>query len=465
MDTRILILDGDGSSRQAHVSSLAAAGYHCEAVPSAAEALPVLAKDDVALVLCDAALADGSGLEFLTNVRVNRPGVPLVVTAAEGSLAESILALRLGACDYLLKPIPTATLVETCRRILQERDSLIEANRYRRAASRAEIPHELVGTSRAIREVGRLIESASTSHTTILLTGESGTGKEVVARAIHRATTSRGGPFVAINCAALPETLLESELFGHRKGAFTGAHADKQGYFEAARKGTLFLDEIGELPLALQPKLLRAIERKEIVPVGDTRATSVEVRLIAATNRDLKRECAERKFREDLYYRLHVLVIPLPPLRERREDIPLLVDHFVSRLNRDMKKSCLGLGRDALGAALAYDWPGNVRELENAIERAMLVSSSQYLTAADLGLSVGIPEPEGDASDDLKANVARFEAEHIRRVLLHAQGNRERAAHRLGISPSTLYRKMNELGLHDGISHPTATLMPAMRGA
>ncbi len=444
----VLVVDGDVASRESHIAALNAAGLPSLSTANAVEGLALLAAEDIALVLCDAALADGSGLDFLARCRTSHRGVPVILTTEEGSLAVALLALRTGVCDYLVKPIPADSLVQVCTRVLQERDVLQQIDRYRRAASCVESPHDLIGSSRPIRELGRLIDSASASRSTVLLTGESGTGKELVSRAIHRRTQGPGGPFVAINCAALPEPLFEGELFGSRKGAFTGAFADRIGFFEAARGGTLFLDEIGDLPLTVQPKLLRAIERKEIVRVGDTRPITVDVRLIAATNRDLKKESAERRFREDLYYRLHVLAITLPPLRERKDDIPLLVDNFVSRFNRDLKKGCLGLEPDALKAAIAYDWPGNVRELENAIERAMHVASTPYLTAADLELVPGGLGPAPVESDDLKTSLARHEAEHISRVLTKARGNRENAARLLGIGPSTLYRKMNELGLH-----------------
>ncbi len=250
--SRVLLVDGDLLSRETHLAALDAAGLPCLSTANAAEALTLLATNDIALVLCDAALADGSGLDFLARCRTSHRGVPVILTTDEGSLAIALLAIRTGVCDYLVKPIPADSLVQICTRVIKERDTLQEIERYRRSASCVEIPHEMVGASRAIREIGRLIESVSASRSTVLLTGESGTGKELVSRAIHRGSPGRGGPFVAVNCAALPEPLFEGELFGSRKGAFTGAFTDRIGFFEAARGGTLFLDEIGDLPLTVQ---------------------------------------------------------------------------------------------------------------------------------------------------------------------------------------------------------------------
>ncbi len=292
-----------------------------------------------------------------------------------------------------------------------------------------------------IQAVRDLIARIGPSTSGVLITGESGTGKELVARALHEAGVKENAPFIAVNCAALPRDLMESELFGHVRGAFTGAHRDKPGYFELADGGTLFLDEICELSAELQPKLLRAIDQQEIYRVGATRPTKTHVRIVAATNRDPQTEIAEKRFREDLFFRISVVNVHLPPLRERRDDIPLLIEHLLQRLGRKLGRRTLGVTNAAIRALMSAPWRGNVRELENVLERAVLLTDREQIDVGDLPFDV----PASEASDDLRAAVRAYEREHIRHVLASTGGNREEASRRLGIDPSTLWRRMKEL--------------------
>ncbi|MHC4070892.1 MAG: sigma-54 interaction domain-containing protein, partial [Planctomycetota bacterium] len=305
----------------------------------------------------------------------------------------------------------------------------------------------LVGQSDQIEHVRELIRKISTTASTVLITGESGTGKELVAREIHANSTAVKEQFVAINCAGIPEHLLESELFGHTKGAFTGADSEREGFFELAGKGTILLDEIAEMPLSLQSKLLRVIEERKFIRVGGKTPIGVEARITASTNKNLEELVKADLFRQDLYFRLAVFEIRLAPLRERRDDIPLLCDNLIKKLNQRLKRNCLGVDNDAIRMLLSYSWPGNIRELRNVIERAMILSTNQYVAAAELPAQITNAVEFRKYSDDLRTAMASYEKEHIRRVLLATGGNKERSARKLGINPSTLYRKMADLGL------------------
>jgi two-component system response regulator PilR (NtrC family) len=370
----------------------------------------------------------------------------VIILTAHGSMQTAVDAFRAGAVDYLLKPILPEDLSLKLRRCL-ERTKLERELRYlRREISESGPGTTLVGASPAIDAVRSLVRKVGPSSSPVLITGESGTGKELVARALHEAASGGAAPFIAVNCAALPATLVESELFGHVRGAFTGAHRDKPGYFELANGGTLFLDEISDLALDLQPKLLRAIEQQEIYRVGGTHTIRARGRIVAATNRDLRAEMSAGRFREDLFFRLSVVEIAVPPLRDRRGDIPLLVEHLMRRLapRRGRRIDCVS--NAAMRALMTAPWRGNVRELENVLERAILLSDDECIGIESLPLEL-TGGAERREVENLRLAVRAYEREHIRSVLDATSGNREEAARRLGIDASTLYRRMKRAGV------------------
>jgi DNA-binding NtrC family response regulator len=350
--------------------------------------------------------------------------------------------------DYILKPVIFEDLLTKVERLLEHRQLVWQAQMLRREADSEEIFAGLVGQSSAMRDVFELIKKVAPTQSTVLITGESGTGKEVVARAIHNLSQVAQKIFLPVNCAAIPENLLESQLFGHVRGAFTGAVTSQEGLFSRAKGGTIFLDEIGDLPVGLQSKLLRAIEGKEILPVGSTQAVTVDVRIIAATNRDLRQMVDQGTFREDLYYRLNVINISLPPLRDRREDIPSLIEYLVRRHNREMKRSYRGVDNATLKVLMSQPWKGNVRELDNVIEHAMILGDGEWIAARDLPR--GLQDSDGPlppVGDELREALRAYERIHIETVLRRSGHDKKRAADLLGLSLSSLYRKMNELGI------------------
>jgi DNA-binding NtrC family response regulator len=435
MPERILLAEDDRELRAFLTELLSDAGYEVAAFATADPAVRELAAGAPAdLVVTDLIMPGRRGQDLLRETRTARPELNVIVITAFGSIDSAIELVKEGAYDYLTKPFGTDEFLHTVERALAESRVRREAVALARTA--ATPPAGFIGASRPMQEVYRLIERAARSPHTVLVTGESGTGKELVARALHAA--SGRAAFVAVNCAAFPENLLESELFGHEKGAFTGAIREKPGLFEAAHRGSLFLDEIAELPAALQPKLLRALEHGEIRRVGATRPRSVDVRLVAATNRELEQEVRDGRFREDLFWRLNVLHIHLPPLRERTADIPPIVHHFLAGRP---------ITAEALGLLSAYPWPGNVRELRNAIERATTLATLDEIRPADLppriqdaGRTAGLV---ADATRR-QATLRDLEREYILEILRQVGGNKSRAADILGLDRKTLYRKLDE---------------------
>ena len=365
-----------------------------------------------------------------------------------GSVETAVEAMKQGACDYLVKPIKTDELLRVTERAVREAALRREINRLRREVHKEYSFHQILGKSKPMREVFDLIRRVADSPTNVLITGESGTGKELVAKAIHYNSERRDAPFVPVNCAAIPETLLESELFGHVKGAFTDAKTDKRGLFEEAQKGTIFLDEISELPLTLQAKLLRAIQEREVRRVGATRAVPVDVRIIAATNLMLAEEVTAKRFREDLFYRLNVIEIRLPPLRERKEDIPLLVEAFLRKCAEASHKELRGMTESALALLMDYPWPGNVRELENVIERAVTLARGEKIVPEDLPPNIQGARGERKVINEAVERILplkEVEKEYILRILETTGGNKYQAAQALGIDRKTLYRKLAEI--------------------
>jgi DNA-binding NtrC family response regulator len=442
--SEILLVDDETVFREDMADLLRQEGYVCETAADGEQALRRLAQQPPDVILCDLVMPGMTGIELLSHVTRLCPDTATIILTAHATVETAVGAFRAGAVDYILKPVLPEDLFQKIGRCIEQRQLRRELYYLRRQMS-DEIGTTIVGHSKGIQSVRDLIARVGPSTSGVLITGESGTGKELVARALHEAGEKENAPFIAVNCAALPRDLMESELFGHVRGAFTGAHRDKPGYFELADGGTLFLDEICELSIELQPKLLRAIDQQEIYRVGATRPTKVRVRIVAATNRDPQHEIAEKRFREDLFFRISVVNVHLPPLRERRDDIPMLVDHLLNRLRRKLGRRTSGVTNAAIRALMSAPWRGNVRELDNVLERAVLLADHEQIDVGDLPaeLSGGIAGAE--SSDDLRTAVRAYEREHIRHVLLTTGGNREEASRRLGIDPSTLYRRMKEL--------------------
>jgi DNA-binding NtrC family response regulator len=450
----ILVVDDESDLRDSLGKVLRKEGYVVLLAEGGERALELLASKHVDLVLTDLRMPQMSGMDLLRRIKQQWPDIEVLVLTAYGTIEGAVEAMRAGAYDFVTKPLKRAELVQAIRRAA-ERQSLAMENRYLRQELEGRRGYQLVvGRSGAMRRVMEWVERLSAISSTVLITGESGTGKELVARAIHARSPRAEKRFVAINCGAIPESLMESELFGHTRGAFTGAIRDKDGLFKVAAGGTLFLDEIGSVPLALQIKLLRAIEEKEILPVGSTTPIPVDVRIIAASNRDLAKEVERGTFREDLYYRLNVVGIEIPPLRERKEDIPELVQYFIALHAAELNSKVEGIDDEAMAALMAYDWKGNVRELDNVIERAMILCDRPLIGVAHLpvNLQPNLFERPG-RSRRLKDAVKDFERQHIMAVLRHTGHDKERAAEILGVSQSSLYRKMAELGIPTTSAH------------
>ncbi|MEX2016362.1 MAG: sigma-54 dependent transcriptional regulator [Candidatus Hydrogenedentales bacterium] len=443
MHARILVIDDEDLMREYVEEALTRAGHEVDAASSGQAGLDLLAQKHHDLVVTDLKMAPVDGLHVVTHARDNAPDTRCIVMTAYGTIETAVEAMRRGAEDYILKPFSPDELEIAVQRVLEKR-RLAAENRYLREAVNERYDfHAMVGESAAMAAVYAQVEKVASSRATVFIRGESGTGKELVARAIHHAGDRREKPFIKVNCAALSAGLLESELFGHEKGSFTGAHERKIGRFELADGGTLLLDEVSEIGPELQPKLLRALQEREIDRVGGTRSIPVDARIVATSNRNLEAAVADGKFREDLYFRLNVIPLHLPPLRERPEDIPMLIEHFVSRFARENGRTIKGLTAAARERLLRYTWPGNVRELQNCIERAVVLADGPQLDVHDLSLP---DRPIGNGNGALQAGttVAEMEKELIFKTLEHCDDNRTKAADLLGISVRTLRNKLKE---------------------
>ena len=439
---RILIVDDELSIRTQLEESLQEAGFVTRSAADGREAADLALQESFDLCLSDIRMPVMGGIDLLKRLRETSPETMVILMTAFGGLETAIQAMRLGAVDYLLKPFQHDELIAKVNRIVEHR-RLVHENRSLRRAVDADAPRGMIGDSPAMRRVLETVDRVASLPSHVLITGESGTGKELVARAIHDRGSRAKAPFVPINCAAIPEALLESELFGHVKGAFTGAVDAKEGLLKTAGDGTIFLDELGDMPLALQAKLLRAIESRELQPVGSTRRVQFQARFLAATNRDLRSETEAGRFRGDLYYRLAVVEIHVPPLRERREDIPMLANHFVEKYARELSRNVRGIARDALNLLAGHEWKGNVRELSNAIERAVIFAAEEEIQALDLPDPVRAATPrDAEYSSNLHAATAEFERDHILRMIEEAGGNKRKAARMLGVGVTSLYRKL-----------------------
>ncbi|MBI4246472.1 MAG: sigma-54-dependent Fis family transcriptional regulator [Candidatus Rokubacteria bacterium] len=431
----------------------------CEVLeaPAGAEALDLLRRHEVDLVMLDQRLPGEAGMELLPRVKALDPSIIVVLVTAVRDVRTAVEAMRLGAYDYLVKPFDVDDILMVVQRSLEKRALEREVLCLRSALAPSEIGGRngfegIVGRHPEMARIYQLVTQIAETPTTVLITGESGTGKELVARAIHQRSPRRAQPFVAVNVAAIPEALVESELFGHERGAFTGAHARKLGKFELAHGGTIFLDEIGSLRFDLQSKLLRALQEREIERVGGTRPVPVDVRVLAATNLNLRRAVRERLFRDDLFYRLNVVPVELPPLRNRREDIPLLAEHFVRKIARECNRDVRSVSAGALEVLTRYNWPGNVRELENVIHRAVVLARGQVLHLQDFPLDVALPEAAPRLADDtglpLREACDQFERQYVLMILESAQWNVSRAARRLGVHRNTVLAKLSAWGVH-----------------
>ncbi len=447
----VLVVDDDLASRELLRKGLSPAGFDVSSAPSADEALRVLNGSDVGVVLTDVNMPGSSGIELCRRVAELHPDVPTIVVTGFGSLQTAVEAMRAGAYDFITKPFDLDAVGLAIERALRHRELRDEVRRLRLEVSHARPATDLLGSSAPMLEVQRLISRVADTDMTVLVTGESGTGKELVARALHEASRRSAGPFVALNCAALPEQLLESELFGHARGAFTDARSSRAGLFAEANGGVLFLDEIGEMPLGLQPKLLRALEQRAVRPVGASGEVAFDVRVVAATNRDIETAVAEGRFREDLFYRVNTITIELPPLRSRGADVLMLAQHFLERATARLGKPVVGLSAPAAEKLAAYAWPGNVRELRNCVDRAVALTAFDQIGVADLPAKVRDFKTNHVlvVSDDPAELVPLEEVErrYILRVLDTVGGNKSMAARVLGLNRKTLYRKLEAYGI------------------
>ncbi len=454
----ILVVDDDDDFRPLLLQRLTRTGFATEAAANGAQALEIAQRRQFDVAVFDMQMPGMSGLELLEKFKGVYPDTEVILLTGQGSIESAVQAMQLGAFNYLLKPFAMAELEAQIKKAAERRELRKENEQLRTILSRRQTPKKIIGESPAMKEIFRLIDRAGPSNRAILIQGESGTGKELVAEALHQASARADRPLVAVNCAALPETLLESELFGHEKGAFTGAIAAKQGLFEAADGGTLFIDEIGEMPGSLQAKLLRVLENGTLRRVGSIQERKVDVRLLAATNRSLPEEIKAGRFREDLYYRINVMSLELPPLRERQRDIELLVDHF---LGDDWH-----IEDDAMQALLRYSWPGNVRQLINVLERAKILADNEVIHRSELprevlhGCAIAPMPPATAETASIEApdDLGVFQRQKVMEVLKREDFNKARTARALGISRRKLYRLLEKYGLDDNGPPSTAEL-------
>jgi two-component system, NtrC family, response regulator AtoC len=442
---RVLVVDDEEIVRESLLGWLEKDGYTVDTAPDGRTALARIQAEPWSIVLLDLKMPGMDGMQVLEEAKKIRPETVIVIMTAYAAVDTAVTAMKIGAYDYLVKPFDPEELSLLILKIVAQQALVQENLLLRKVLKREYRFHDFVSKSAGMQAVFELARAAAKTPSTVLIQGESGTGKELLARAIHLESPRRHGPFVAVSCAALAESLLESELFGHERGAFTGAVVRRKGKFEAANGGTLFLDEIGDVSPKLQQDLLRALEERTFDRLGGTAPVQVDVRIIAATNRDLLKAVAEGRFREDLYYRLNVIPVTLLPLRDRREDIPLLVDHILEQLAVEMAKPVAGVSAEAMGVLMTHAWPGNVRELRNVLERAVVVAAGNILRPADLGLGGGAAREA--ETDDASLSLEDVERRHIADVIRRTSGNVTHAARLLGIDRVTLYSKIKKYQL------------------
>ena len=453
--TTVFVIDDEREMVALIALGLKKRGFTVVPFGAGADALAAIPGRDVDVIVTDLNMKGMTGLELCQRVAADRPDIPVLMLTAFGSFETAVGAIRAGAYDFVTKPVEIEALAIAIRRAAEHRALRGEVRRLREVVANTRGRGELLGASAAMQQVFQLIDQVSATDATVLITGESGTGKEVVAREIHNRSRRAAGPFVAVNCAAVPEALLESELFGHAKGAFTDAKQSRAGLFQQAGGGTLFLDEIGEMALVLQPKLLRALQERRVRSVGAEAEVAIDVRLVAATNRDLEEMVEDKRFREDLYYRINVIHVPLPPLRARGGDVLLLAHHLLRHYAAVFDKKVVGISTAAAERLLTYDWPGNVRELSNCLERAVALANFEEIQVDDLPDKIRAaatrrhPTLSGTEIPEL-LTLEEIERRHVIRVLEACEGNRTDAAKVLGLDRKTLYRKLLRWGVGDG---------------
>ena len=435
---KILIVDDEQNIRRMLIRVLSPEGFIVKEAVNGLDALKRLEKENYSLILLDLKMPVLNGIETLKKIREFDLNLPVIMMSAYGSIPEAVEAMKLGALDYLTKPFDIEELKIIVKRAIKQYVIKVENIYYREEEEKRFNFDEIIGRSKAINKVLEMVESVSVTPATVLITGESGTGKELIARAIHKNSPRSKNPFVVVNCAAFSAHLLESELFGHEKGAFTGAITQRIGRFEIANSGTIFLDEIGELEPAVQTKLLRFLQEKEFERVGSSKTIKVDVRILSATNKDLKKEVEEGRFREDLFYRLNVFNIEVPPLKDRKEDIPLLIENFINKYNKILNKKVKGVSSKAMDLLLDYNFPGNIRELENIIERSMIMTKVEIISEA------GVSFINSKKQLEKKGTLKEVEKELIIKYLIQNKSNRTKTAESLGISRRSLQNKIKE---------------------
>jgi DNA-binding NtrC family response regulator len=448
---RILVVDDEQAIRLGLSEILTEEGHEVSVAENGDQALARMQEELVDLVCTDVRMPGMDGLKLLARIKEEQPETEVIVITGHATLSSAVEAVKLGAHDYLSKPFELDEVRLTVRRALEKKQLRDQTRRLERGVRAQESRSPLIGSSEAFTRVLSMVDRIAPTSSTVLILGETGTGKELIAREIHQRSPRAGEMFIPINCGALPDTLLESELFGHAKGAFTGADRSTQGLFEAADRGTLFLDEIGNISLSMQSRLLRVLETGELLRLGERKVRKVDVRIVAATNADLKQAVEEGEFRQDFYYRLNVMALDLPPLRERSEDIPLLANHFLKRCTTRFGKSIEGFSEPAMAALRTHAWPGNIRELEHAIERATILCVTREILPEDLPADVAGSRGGQETGETGEiSSLADLERHHVLRVLRKCGGHRGKTAEILGINRRTLYRKLIEYGVETG---------------
>jgi len=445
MDREILLADDEVTFRETFAKILREEDMSVTVVGNGTDAIDAVMKQPFGVVVLDIRMPGADGIKVLREIMRIRPETRVIMVTAYGTIEMAVEAIKLGACDYVMKPVVMDDILMKIRQNMKYLDLQEENKQLKQDLTRRFDISQIIGKSPVMQNVFEMIRKVAPTKSNVLITGKSGTGKELVARAIHSLAAQNSRRFLAVNCSAIPESLLESELFGHKKGSFTSAIRDKKGLFESARGGTLFMDEIGHMPMSCQVKLLRAVEHRQIIPVGSTEPVHIDLRLMAATNKDLPKEIKAGRFREDLYYRMNVVGIHLPELCERKEDIPLLVEHFIKQFNSEMGKMCVGVSDAVMRLFMSYDWKGNIRELENVIERASIFAEDDVIKISDIGLLGSHAMGLSKEDETLQTATKAYEKEYIRRVLSKHNWNKVDAAKALNVGLSSLYRKIDEL--------------------
>ena len=447
MKYQILLADDEPTFRETFANVLRDEGISVKTVDNGIDAIQAIKMHSYAVAVLDIQMPGADGIKVLQEIMKNRPETRVIIITAYGTVEMAVETIKLGASDYVIKPVLFDDVLTRIRQQLRYKELEAENLQLKNDLQDKFSLDNMIGQTSAMKSVFQMVYKVAQTKSNVLIIGESGTGKELAARAIHTLRTTRNGRFIAVNCSAIPEQLIESELFGHKKGSFTSASQDKKGLFEVANGGTLFLDEIGHMPLHCQVKLLRAIEERQILPVGATETVDFDLQLIAAINKNPLNEIKAGRFREDLYYRLNVVGIYLPPLRERKKDIPLLVEHFIKKYNAQMGKNYQGLTDDAMHILMNYEWKGNIRELQNVIERAVIFAEGSFITPADIGIVGPAIISFSQENEILQKFLKSCEKEHLFRILNKYHPNKADAAKALGIGLSSLYRKIEQLGI------------------